>query len=135
MSNIHVKSAVSRLQEWDKALYKEVIDLSIPATQDSKDKIVFAHDVDIFLKELSDASLEVTDIDDRSWLTNTAAKWQKLLSTLNIPRLVELHDPKRPLQPPPSPSIYFVDEEITEIIKRKANALSRERLSERANVL
>src|SRR3954471_9214047 len=131
MPNTDVKSTVSRLRDWDSALYKEVIDLSIPATQDSKEKIVFAHDVDFFLNKLSDASLEVTDIDDRSWLTDTAAKWQKLLSALNIPRSVELHDPKRPLQPPPSPSDYFADEKITEIIKRRADALSRERLSER----
>jgi hypothetical protein len=135
MATEHVGPLIQPIVEQDEELYKKVIDLSLPPATDSEENNAFTRDVDKFLEALSDASLEVTDINERLWITDAAAKWQKLLSSLNIPRSIKIHDPKRPLQPPPSPSDYYTDEEIEGLLRSAANALSRDRLNARAEIL
>src|SRR4051812_37750649 len=101
------KDLLQHLAAWDEELYRDVVGLSILPSTDNEKKEDFVSRVDKFLQELSSASYELSDIDDRSWLTDTAAKWQKALSALNVPRAIKVYPPKLPLEPPPSPSDYL----------------------------
>ena len=102
MSAEYEKGLIQHLDEHEELLSKRVIDLLSSSSGDNQDNNDFIKHLDNFLQELSNASLEITDIDRRTRLINTATKWQKALSALSIPRSIKIHDPKKPLQPPPA---------------------------------
>lgn len=117
-------SSIVDIQERHDRLYSEILKNSSNLSSDIEKRKNYEGQIDTLLEEMTEISTKTTSTADYVWLGGAFKQWQELFSMLNIPKDIQLPEPKKELRPPKK---TLPDIEIKKWISDKAYYIGKDR--------